>query len=122
MQEGAPKPAAGVRDVALPPFLADELRDHMKEYAGPGPEGLVCRGEQGAMLRRSNFGRAVKWPNTVTKARLPAGFHFHDLRHTGNPLAANAGATTRDRLADDQAARRAQRGGLQADHLGVGGQ
>ena len=48
------------------------------------------------MLRRGNFGRAVKWPKTVVAAGLPAGFHFHDLRHTGNQLAANAGATTRE--------------------------
>jgi integrase len=25
-----------------------------------------------------------------------AGFHFHDLRHTGNTLAASAGASTRE--------------------------
>ncbi len=29
-------------------------------------------------------------------AGLPAGFHFHDLRHTGNQLAANSGATIRE--------------------------
>ena len=27
---------------------------------------------------------------------FPADFHFHDLRHTGNQLAAEAGATTRE--------------------------
>ena len=48
------------------------------------------------MLRRGNFGRAVKWPETVKAVGLPGGFHFHDLRHTGNQLAANAGATTRE--------------------------
>ncbi len=32
----------------------------------------------------------------VVEAGLPAGFHFHDLRHTGNQLAANCGATTRE--------------------------
>jgi hypothetical protein len=26
----------------------------------------------------------------------PAGFHFHDLRHLGNMMAASAGASTRD--------------------------
>ncbi|WP_433299543.1 tyrosine-type recombinase/integrase [Pseudonocardia sp. CA-142604] len=57
---------------------------------------MVFRGERGAMLRRGNFGRATKWPETVVKAGLPAGFHFHDLRHTGNLLAANSGATTRE--------------------------
>ena len=30
------------------------------------------------------------------KAGLPVGFHFHDLRHTGNNLAAASGASTRE--------------------------
>jgi len=38
----------------------------------------------------------VKWPEAVRKAGLPAGFHFHDLRHTGNNVAAAAGASTRE--------------------------
>jgi len=96
MQVGAPKSAAGVRNVALPAFLTEELRGHIKEYAGHGPEGLLFRGEKDGMLRRSNFGRRVKWKETIAKAGLPAGFHFHDLRHTGNQLAANTGATTRE--------------------------
>jgi hypothetical protein len=29
-------------------------------------------------------------------AGLPAGFHFHDLRHTGNDLATRSGASTRE--------------------------
>ena len=32
----------------------------------------------------------------VVEAGLPAGFHFHDLRHTGNNLAAASGASTRE--------------------------
>ncbi len=32
----------------------------------------------------------------VVAVGLPAGFHFHDLRHTGNHLAAGSGATTRE--------------------------
>jgi integrase len=87
---------AGVRNIALPDFLVEELRTQMKKHAGPGPEGLLFRGERGAMLRRGNFGRATNWPETVVKASLPVGFHFHDLRHTGNQLAANSGATTRE--------------------------
>jgi integrase len=38
----------------------------------------------------------VKWAAAVNKAGLPAGFHFDDLRHTGNNLAAAAGASTRE--------------------------
>ncbi|MGH4008101.1 MAG: tyrosine-type recombinase/integrase [Pseudonocardiaceae bacterium] len=96
MQAGPPKSAAGVRNVALPAVLVDELRRHIEHYAGSGVEGLVFRGEKGAMLRRGNFGRSTKWPVVVVAAGLPAGFHFHDLRHTGNQLAANSGATTRE--------------------------
>jgi integrase len=96
MQTGPPKSAAGVRNVALPAVLVDELHGHLERYAGPGPEGLVFRGEKGAMLRRGNFGRSTQWPKAVVAAGLPTGFHFHDLRHTGNQLAANAGATTRE--------------------------
>ncbi|MGH3871286.1 MAG: hypothetical protein ACRDSR_07175 [Pseudonocardiaceae bacterium] len=55
----------------------------------------MFRGEKGAMLRRGYFGRSTKWP-VVVAAGLPAGFHFHDLRHTGNQLAASSGATTRE--------------------------
>jgi integrase len=96
MQAGPPKSEAGVRTVALPTFLAAELRTHVAEYAADGPDGLIFRGEKGAMLRRGNFGRAVRWPKTVVDVGLPAGFHFHDLRHTGNQLAAGSGATTRE--------------------------
>jgi integrase len=32
----------------------------------------------------------------VRRVGLPTEFHFHDLRHTGNQLAAEAGATTKE--------------------------
>ena len=32
----------------------------------------------------------------MKKAGVPAGVHFHDLRHTGNNLAAASGASTPD--------------------------
>lgn len=32
----------------------------------------------------------------MVTAGLPKGFHFHDLRRTGNQMAAEAGATTRE--------------------------
>lgn len=53
-------------------------------------------GKRGGLLRRGNFHRETDWARTVVKAGLPKGFHFHDLRHTGNQLAAEAGATTRE--------------------------
>jgi integrase len=47
------------------------------------------------MLRRSNFNRVAGWPGAV-KALGVHGLHFHDLRHTGNTLAASTGASLRD--------------------------
>jgi integrase len=38
----------------------------------------------------------VRWPDAVRAAGLSPDVHFHDLRHTGNDLAAAAGATTRE--------------------------
>ena len=38
----------------------------------------------------------MSWSKAVKAAGLPVGFHFHDLRHTGNHLAAASGASTRE--------------------------
>lgn len=57
---------------------------------------MIFVGEKGAVLRRGNWRRSVNWSTAVTAVGLPEGFHFHDLRHTGNHLAAISGATTRE--------------------------
>lgn len=93
---GPTKSAAGVRTVALPRFLDEDLGVHLPEFAEPGRDGLLFTGKRGGILRRGNFHRETDWVRTVVKAGLPAGFHFHDLRHTGNQMAAEAGATTRE--------------------------
>ena len=92
---GPPKSAAGVRVVALPAMLIDAMKRHLAEFPAED-EGLVFRGPLGAPLRRNNFHRSVRWSQSVVQAGLPAGFHFHDLRHTGNNLAAASGASTRE--------------------------
>ncbi|WP_433275343.1 tyrosine-type recombinase/integrase [Pseudonocardia xinjiangensis] len=51
-------------------------------------------GDRDGPLRRGNFHRSTPWTQTVVG--LPRGFHFHDVRHTGNQLAAAAGASTRE--------------------------
>ena len=38
----------------------------------------------------------MRWAECVAEAGLPEGFRFHDLRHTGNTLAASSGASTRE--------------------------
>ncbi|HWG98658.1 MAG TPA: site-specific integrase [Pilimelia sp.] len=95
MEFGPPKSAAGVRVVTLPTAAVRSLRAHLRAYTADDPDALVFTGEKGALLQSGNFGRAVKWPKTVAAVGLP-GFHFHDLRHTGNTLAAAAGASTRE--------------------------
>jgi integrase len=92
---GPPKSAAGVRVVALPAMLIDAMKRHLAEFPAED-EGLIFRGPLGAPLRRNNFHRSVRWSQSVVQAGLPAGFHFHDLRHTGNNLAAASGASTRE--------------------------
>jgi integrase len=96
MEFGPPKSAAGVRIVALPAAAVVELRHHLAQYVKEDDEALLFTGEKGALLQSGNFGRAVKWAASVEAAGLPTGFHFHDLRHTGNTLAAASGAGARE--------------------------
>ena len=93
---GRPKSDAGFRTVALPSVLAVAIREHLDAYPPEGPDGLVFQGPKGAALRRNNFHRSVRWAHCVAAAGIPEGFRFHDLRHTGNTLAAASGASTRE--------------------------
>ncbi|HET6951775.1 MAG TPA: tyrosine-type recombinase/integrase [Acidimicrobiales bacterium] len=50
------------------------------------------------MIRRGNFRKLTAWTKSVAELGM-AGLHFHDLRHTGNTLAAMSGVSTRDLMA-----------------------
>ncbi|MBQ0984914.1 tyrosine-type recombinase/integrase [Streptomyces sp. F63] len=89
----APKSAAGIRTVAFPASLVGELQAHLSEHAQAGRNGLVFVGPRGGVLRRNNFRRL--WLRALAETGL-RDVHFHDLRHTGNTLAATGGATTRE--------------------------
>ncbi|MFF4652023.1 tyrosine-type recombinase/integrase [Streptomyces sp. NPDC001380] len=89
----APKSAAGVRTVVFPVSLVAVLGEHLGRYSQPGRSGLVFVGPRGGALRRSNF--RDTWTAAVAAAGLD-GVHFHDLRYTGNTLAASSGASTRE--------------------------
>jgi integrase len=93
---GRPKSVAGFRTVALPSVLVAVVREHLAEFPPSDPEDLIFNGPKGAALRRNNFHRSARWAECVAKAGLPQGFRFHDLRHTGNTLAASSGASTRE--------------------------
>lgn len=96
MVAGPTKSAAGFRTVALPELIVDDLSVHLDTFVQPGDDSLVFVGEKGAMLKRGNWRRSVRWAESVRAAGLPEGFTFHDLRHTGNHLAAAAGASTKE--------------------------
>jgi integrase len=83
--------------VSIPAALVDEVRQHLDTYAQPGTEGAVFVGPAGGRLRRSNFRKQVWLP--ATHAVGLDGLRFHDLRHTGNTLAAATGASTRELMA-----------------------
>ena len=88
-----PKSRAGLRAVAFPKEIVPELRWHLERFAVAGVDGLAFVGPKGGRLRRSNF--HVIW----AKARNAIGMrelHFHDLRHTGNTMAAGQGASLRE--------------------------
>lgn len=88
---GPPKTDAGVRTVHLPPGIVTRLQEHMAVYTPLDPDALVFGTRSGTPLASSNrsamFRRAA---NSVGRPDL----HFHDLRHTGATLAAEAGAST----------------------------
>ncbi|GGN99737.1 hypothetical protein GCM10010112_93780 [Actinoplanes lobatus] len=82
--------AAGIRVVALPAVACKALTGHLGEFTGADPEALVFTGDKDMPLRTGNFRRAVKWSKVLADAGMPAGFHFHDLRHTGKAVPARA--------------------------------
>jgi integrase len=93
---GPPKSDAGTRTVAIPKALIPELEAHLARYSVPRPDGLVFPGTRQQPLRRGTLQAA--W----SRARRAVGveeMHFHDLRHTGNTLAAAAGASTKELMA-----------------------
>jgi len=90
---GPPKSDAGVRAVAIPAILKPELETHLAEWAAPGKKGLVFCGTNDQVLRRASFYTA--W-NRVMKQLGIEGLKPHDLRHTGNTLAAATGASTKE--------------------------
>ncbi|MFD9721371.1 tyrosine-type recombinase/integrase [Streptomyces sp. NPDC059076] len=89
----APKSAAGKRTVAIPSAILLEIRNHLTVYAEPGADGRVFVGAKGATPRRNHFNRL--WRKACSETGIK-GLHFHDLRHTGNTLAASTGASTRE--------------------------
>lgn len=70
------------------------MRWHLQRFAEPGPDGRLFVGPKGATPRRNNF-NAI-WRKAVLGAGVATDLRFHDLRHTGNTLAAATGASLRE--------------------------
>jgi integrase len=90
---GPPKTDAGVRSVAIPAVLVPDLDAHLATWAVPGPQHLVFPGETGRPFRTATLHAA--WHRALRAAGI-TGLRFHDLRHTGNTLAASTGASTKE--------------------------
>lgn len=94
--EKAPKSEAGRRSVTIPPHILDDLREHLREHAAPGPDGWVFPGRDGSPLAASTLQRV--FGPAAEKAGRP-DVTPHGLRHSGQTLAALAGANLRELMA-----------------------
>jgi integrase len=91
---GPPKSEAGIRTVPVPDLIIPRIRWHLATFTDTKDDALVFTSPTGSPMRHSNFRRRV-WLPALTAAGLPS-IHFHDLRHTGNTLTADAGANLRE--------------------------
>jgi integrase len=99
---GPPKSRASTRVVAIPEVIIPVIRWHLSCFAQKDAEGLVFTSSGGKPMWHSPF-RSRVWLPALREAGL-SGLHFHDLRHSGNTLAASAGASLRelmDRMGHD---------------------
>ncbi len=94
---GPPKSRAGHRTVNVPAAVVAELEAHLAARVGAEPEALLFTNSAGSPVRRRNW--TAIWSVAKAEAGLPAGTHFHDLRHMAGTLAATTGATTRELMA-----------------------
>jgi len=88
---GAPKSAAGIRDVAIPPHLVPTVRQHLQDHVGWGKDALLF-----STVNGDQIGPGGAFQKHWERARKAAGrddLRFHDLRHTGAVMAAQSGAT-----------------------------
>jgi len=116
---GPPKSKAGIRSVTIPGTVAAELAKHLDTYVGESDDALVFTSPTGRPMRRSGFQRLTGWTYAARAIGMP-GLHFHDLRHTGNTMAADTGTSLKNLMArmghdNEQAALRYQHRSKEAD-------
>lgn len=95
-QVGDPKSDAGIRDVAIPPHIMPSVVVHLAEHVGRQQDSLLFPAKSGGHLQPSTVQR--HYYRARTAAKRP-DLRFHDLRHSGAVLAAQAGATLAELMA-----------------------
>jgi integrase len=90
---GPPKTDAGRRVVAIPAAIVPDVEAHLAEWTRTDPDHLVFPGESGRPFRTATLHAA--WHRALRSTGID-GLRFHDLRHTGNTLAAATGASTKE--------------------------
>lgn len=88
------KSDAGKRVVVIPAAIMPIVREHVERMGKVDDDRLIFTSPEGTPLWHANFRQRV-WLPALRAAGLPL-IHFHDLRHTGNNLAADAGAGLRE--------------------------
>jgi integrase len=95
---GPPKSRAGARTVSVPASILPAIKAHLDTHVKEWPHSFVFTTEGGRTIWRGNFNKIVNWRKVVGEIGVP-GLHFHDLRHSGNTLAAQTGTSLRDLMA-----------------------
>lgn len=91
--DALPKTGAGRRVVYLPPHLTDTLTAHLGTYVATGNDAIVFGTRNNTIVENSSIGKMYA---RARKAAKREDLRFHDLRHTGATLSAQAGATTKE--------------------------
>jgi integrase len=92
---GPPKSRAGKRTISIPSAIIPDLVEHLRDFVADKDDAFVFLGKRGAFLRGGNFRREARWSEALAAMGIK-GLHFHDLRHTGNTLAAQSGTSLAD--------------------------
>ncbi|WP_372433675.1 tyrosine-type recombinase/integrase [Micromonospora coerulea] len=78
--------------------MVEVVREHLAAEVDDRPDAFVFTTESGRPIWRGNLNKLIDWKAAVARIGQPH-LHLHDLRHTGNTLAARTGASTRDLMA-----------------------
>jgi len=78
--------------VPIPKVLMDVIQNHLDQFTGSDPDALVFTTRNGYPLYK---GRMSWWVTAKRRLNLDH-LHFHDLRHTGQTMAMEKGATAQD--------------------------